>query len=152
MNKKEDCLVCERIEMIKNGTNPYFVTEMETGYVVIGDFQLFKGYTLLLFKEHVNEMHQLEKEVRLKFLSDVAVLGEAVNNAFHPVKMNYEQLGNSENHLHWHLFPRHADDPNPKGSVWVVDKSIRYAEEQRPSTDELGKMKHILKQEIDKLF
>ncbi len=23
------CLVCDRIEMIKNGTNPYFVKELE---------------------------------------------------------------------------------------------------------------------------
>ena len=26
-----------RIEMIKKGSNPYFVKELETGYVVIGD-------------------------------------------------------------------------------------------------------------------
>ena len=30
------CLICDRIEMIKNGTNKYFVKELETGYVVIG--------------------------------------------------------------------------------------------------------------------
>ena len=28
------CLICERINMIKDGTNPYFVKELETGYVV----------------------------------------------------------------------------------------------------------------------
>ncbi len=31
------CLICDRINMIKAGTNPYFVKELETGYVVIGD-------------------------------------------------------------------------------------------------------------------
>ena len=46
------CLICDRIEMIKNGTNKYFVKELETGYVVIGDYQHFKGYSLFLFKEH----------------------------------------------------------------------------------------------------
>ncbi len=29
------CLICDRIEMIKRGENPYFVKELETGYVVI---------------------------------------------------------------------------------------------------------------------
>lgn len=24
------CLICDRIEMIKNGTNPYFVKELES--------------------------------------------------------------------------------------------------------------------------
>ena len=45
------CFICKRIEMIKNGENPYFVKELETGYVVIGDHQHFKGYTLFLCKD-----------------------------------------------------------------------------------------------------
>ena len=49
------CLICDRIKMIKDGTNPYFVKELETGYVVIGDNQHFKGYTLFLHKEHKTE-------------------------------------------------------------------------------------------------
>jgi diadenosine tetraphosphate (Ap4A) HIT family hydrolase len=46
------CSVCDRISMIKNGTNKYFVKELETGYVVIGDYQFFKGYTLFICKIH----------------------------------------------------------------------------------------------------
>ena len=44
------CFICDRIKMIGQGTNPYFVKELETGYVVIGDNQHFKGYTLFLCK------------------------------------------------------------------------------------------------------
>ncbi len=29
------CLICQRIELIKAGQNPYFVKELETGYVVL---------------------------------------------------------------------------------------------------------------------
>ena len=36
--------------MIRDGTNPYFVREPETGYAVIGDHQHFKGYTLFFAK------------------------------------------------------------------------------------------------------
>ena len=56
------CLICERIELIKQGRNPHFVKELETGFVVIGDGQYFKGYTLFLAKKHVTELHQMEKE------------------------------------------------------------------------------------------
>lgn len=42
------CFICERIGMIQKGTNPYFVKELETGYVVIGDHQHFKGYTCFI--------------------------------------------------------------------------------------------------------
>lgn len=44
------CLICDRIQMIKDNKNPYFVQELETGYVVIGDHQHFEGYTLFFVK------------------------------------------------------------------------------------------------------
>ena len=37
------CLICDRIELIKAGENPYFVKELETGYVVIGDHQYLQA-------------------------------------------------------------------------------------------------------------
>ena len=37
------CLICERISMIKQGTNPYFIKELETGYVVLGDHHFLKA-------------------------------------------------------------------------------------------------------------
>ena len=41
------CIICDRIKMIKDGVNPYFVKELSTGYVVIGDNQHFKGLSLI---------------------------------------------------------------------------------------------------------
>ena len=60
------CMVCQRIEKIKRGENPYFVKELETGYVVIGDFQRFKGYTLFICKECQPEIHLIEPAFRKK--------------------------------------------------------------------------------------
>lgn len=105
------CFICDRIEMIKNGSNPYFVKELETGYVVIGDNQHFYGYTLFLYKDHnKTELFQLEIPERNKFLEEMSIVAEAVSNAFGAEKMNYELLGNGEAHLHWHLFPRRKGD------------------------------------------
>lgn len=38
-----ECLVSERINWIKEGKNPYFVRKLETGYMVLGDYQRFYG-------------------------------------------------------------------------------------------------------------
>lgn len=54
------CIICDRIKMIKDGVNPYFVKELSTGYVVIGDNQHFKGYTLFLSKVHKTELFDLD--------------------------------------------------------------------------------------------
>ena len=76
------CLICDRIELIKAGENPYFVKELETGYVVIGDHQYFEGYTLFLAKEHVTELHHLHPTVKFRFLEEMSLVQEAVSKAF----------------------------------------------------------------------
>lgn len=145
------CFICERIEMIKNGTNPYFVKELETGYVVIGDHQYFKGYTLFLCKQHKTELHFLDEPFRTKFLSEMADVAKAVYNAFGAEKMNYECLGNGETHLHWHLFPRKSGDMSIKGPVWWLPKDEMYDDKNRPSKEELEEMKEKLLNELNKL-
>lgn len=152
MDKKKVCLICDRIVMIKKKCNPYFVIELKASYVVIGDHQLFRGYTLVLFKKHIAELHMLPIQTKKMFLEEMSIVGKAVFNCFQPKKINYELLGNSENHLHWHLFPRHRDDLRPQGPVWCIDKVIRYADIYRPTFSELEVMRQKLRVEITKLY
>ena len=141
---REDCLVCDRISQIKEGANPYFVAELETGYVVIGDYQFYKGYTLFLCKEHKTELHQLDPEFRIQFLREMSEVAQAVYETFRPHKLNYELLGNGDPHLHWHIFPRYVDDPMPRKTTWQYDKTIRCAESAKPSPEELEELKKKL--------
>ena len=146
------CLICERIDMIKSSTNPYFVCELETGYVIIGDHQHFYGYTLFLYKEHVTELHFIPKEIRQKHLEEMSLVYEAVYNAFKPEKMNCESLGNGHAHLHWHLFPRNPNDTSIRGPVWWMPKEEMWDDSKRPTTTQLDEMKEMLKAEIDRLL
>jgi diadenosine tetraphosphate (Ap4A) HIT family hydrolase len=52
-------------------------------------------------------------------------VARAIAAAFRPRKMNYEVLGNTVAHLHWHLFPRYDWDPNPKGPIWETSHAPR---------------------------
>ena len=144
------CPVCGRIGETREGANPYFVRELETGYVVIGDHQRFEGYTLLLCREHATELSHLSPGSRAAFLRDMALTAEAVQNAFHPDKLNYELLGSGKGrHMHWHLFPRrHGDTPLP-GPVWQVRdmNDDRYL----PSPAKLEELKTALGRELDRL-
>lgn len=146
------CLICERIEMIKQKSNPYFVMELETGYVVIGDHQHFKGYTLFLCKHHVSELHELPKDFRVKYLEEMSIVAEAAYNAFKPEKMNYELLGNGDSHVHWHLFPRVTGDTPKKGPVWWLPREEMYDDSKRIKGDELKKMVEKLEKELKKLL
>lgn len=147
-----DCGVCERIKQTKQGKNPYFVKELETGYVVIGDYQRFKGYTLFLCKECAAELHFLEKDFRNKFLQEMAFVAEATYKAFQPDKLNYELLGAGKGlHMHWHLFPRRAGDTPTPGPVWKVDAAEMYDEKYLPTKEELDEMREKLLCELNKL-
>ena len=142
------CLIGERVATIKAGTNPHAVAETETGYVVVGDHQFLRGYTLLLAKRHDTELHELDEKMRLQFLADMADVAAAVFRAFKPRKLNYELLGNLEPHLHWHLIPRHADDPRPQGPASVIDPAVRNAESTKPSQAQLEDLKAKLAAEL----
>lgn len=140
----ESCLVCQRIAAIQARENPYFVAEVDSGYIVLGDYQFFRGYTLLLSKHHVTELHELNWPDRQQYLREMSLVAEAVFQAFRPRKLNYELLGNSDPHLHWHIFPRYPDDPSPGTTSWTVDKALRYAPSARPTADALAALKQQL--------
>ena len=151
------CLICDRIEMIKNGENPYFVRELETGYVVIGDHQHFKGVTLFLCKRHETELFHLDREFKMKFLEEMSIVAEAAARAFDAEKMNYELLGMGDAHLHWHLYPRRTGDIGEygnqgKGPVWWLPMNVMYDDSTRPSAEELAEIKKLLAAELDKLL
>jgi diadenosine tetraphosphate (Ap4A) HIT family hydrolase len=143
MNNK-DCLICDRITQIKENKNPYFVKELKTGYIVFGDNQFFKGYTLFLCKKHVNELHRLDPDFKKEFLNEMSCVAEAVFKTFKPQKLNYELLGNAEPHLHWHIFPRHKNDPLPNKPIWTIDENIRCNEKTKPKLNKIIRLKEMI--------
>lgn len=151
------CLICDRIEMILKGVNPYFVKELKTGYVVIGDHQHFKGYTLFLCKRHETELYKLDMTERTLFMQEMSIVAEAASRAFGAQKMNYELLGMGDSHLHWHLFPRSFGDlgeygVNGNGPVWWYPKEKLYDDSARPTDVELADMKARLLAELNKIL
>lgn len=140
-NQTKNCSICKKIEEIKKNKNSYFVYELNTGYVVIGKYQFYKGYTLFLCKKHVFELHELPQEFRKQFLLDMSLVAEAVFKAFKPRKLNYELLGNTTPHLHWHLFPRYKNDPIPQRPIWCIDPSITCSDKVKPTPSEIKYLK-----------
>lgn len=146
------CIVCERINLIKKNRNPYFVRQLKTGYVVIGDYQRIKGYTLFLCKECQPELHLLEPSFRDEFLHEMSIVAEAVYHAFRPDKLNYELLGVGTGvHMHWHIFPRRENDTPKPGPVWQLGAEL-HDDKYRPDETELEDLKRKLNAELEKLL
>lgn len=148
----DNCMICDRINLIKKNENPYFVRELSTGYVVIGDHQRIKGYTVFLCKEHATELYLLEPEFRTKFLQEMSIVAQAVSLAFHADKMNYELLGaGSGVHMHWHLFPRRSQDTPKQGPVWQLGAEL-HSEEFLPTKEELKELTTQLREALNQLI
>lgn len=115
-----ECDVCTQIELCREGEHPRFIAELESGFVVLGPHQYWRGYTMLLCNEPATELDELEPGFRRQYLEDMARVAAAVRRVMQPHKLNYEALGNQCHHLHWHVFPRYTDEPSPWEPVWKV--------------------------------
>lgn len=104
------CLICERIQSAKKGKNPYVIKEFKHSFFVVGDHQYFKGYCLMILKDHVEDLTDLEEDVQLEYMQEVMEAAKLLKKIFKPVRMNYSCLGNFVPHVHFHLFPRYEED------------------------------------------
>ena len=125
MKEKMTCLACDRVQQIREQSNAFFVAELEESFVVLADDQRYVGYTILILKDHVEHLHELSQERRLSLFKDVTDVADSVVTAFHPLRLNYECLGNSLAHIHWHVIPRYEWDPEPTRPIWVRPKEER---------------------------
>ncbi|MGH7178683.1 MAG: HIT family protein [Tepidisphaeraceae bacterium] len=113
------CEACDRIELIRRGANPHFIAELSESFAVLADEQAYEGWCVLLLKEHHEQPAALSIERQVLLWRDVARVAAAISHTVHPVRINYECLGNQLHHVHWHVIPRYANDPQPTMPIWV---------------------------------
>src|SRR5436190_8917361 len=114
-----NCPLCKAVAEHPRVERPNLVWRFPHSVAVLGPWQFYTGYCMLVSREHATELSQLGAN-RAAFLAEMATLAEAIEACFRPHKLNYELLGNQVPHLHWHLFPRSADDPDRLRPVWFA--------------------------------
>lgn len=142
-----------RIESCKDGTNPTLITELKSGYVVIGDTQFLPGYCVLLYKDNIRSLNDLDINERTQFLTDMTLVGDAIKTIYKPYKINYEILGNSDEFVHAHIFPRYEwEGEKVKHSVRRYSKD-KFTEESNQfiNLDNTEEIKYNLRSKLDEL-
>lgn len=128
----ENCTFCERIEQFKSGQHPSdLIAELDTGYLLLMWYQFYRGYCLFVSKEHATELDELPHDFALAYHADLLFVHRAVRRAVKPVKMNVASLGNQIKHVHYHIIPRHADDPRPSEPIWDMAPDRRQSRRDR---------------------
>lgn len=116
-----ETLIHERVALARAGENPTVIGRMTSGWAVLGDSQLPRGYCLLLPDPVVSSLNDLTGHGRNAFLSDMASLGDALLVVTQAFRINYDILGNGDPALHAHVFPRLASEPPERlrAPVWI---------------------------------
>lgn len=114
------CPICDRLRRAAGGGEPLFLADLGETVAVLHEHQAYPGWCVLWLKEHVEHLAELPFERQQRVWGEVARVAAAVRRAFDPPpRINYECLGNVVAHVHWHVIPRHADDPSPRSTVWT---------------------------------
>ena len=115
----------QHVDAARRGELTRVIKRMKSGWAVLGDPQITRGYCLLLPDPVVPHLNALIDEEREQFLRDMTLLGDVVLAVTGADRINYEILGNVEPALHAHVIPRYAsEDPElRKKPVWLHDWS-----------------------------
>ena len=82
-------LVHQRVRAAHRGDNPTVICRVPSGWVVLGDQQHLYGYCLLLPDPVVYDLNALSTQARVQYLSDMAVVGDALLEVTDAYRINY---------------------------------------------------------------
>jgi len=109
LERSDTCAAAEAGQVLRK------VRDLPASIAILAPDQYYKGYTMVVSKTHAIELYELPERQGTQYFQDMIAVARAIATAFKPRKMNYEVLGNTVGHLHWHLFPRYEWDPTPSG-------------------------------------
>jgi diadenosine tetraphosphate (Ap4A) HIT family hydrolase len=112
------CPLCDNLRIIERGDHESTIEELSETFAVLSEKQGCRGWSVLILKDHHEHLADLPPAQQARVFEDVSRMAAAVRRVFGPVRINYECLGNQVSHVHWHIIPRHRDDPDPRNAIW----------------------------------
>src|SRR5262249_24297621 len=101
-----DCHFCRKLAALEIAPPDEVVWQFPNSVALLGHWQFYHGYCLLVARRHATELSALSAVERRTFLDEMCILAQAIESSFQPRKLNYQLLGNQVPHLHWHLVRR----------------------------------------------
>ncbi len=140
-----DCFYCN--DPVKLQSLMIEICELDHAIIYLNRDQKHKGRLIVCFKEHKTEYFQLTDEENAGFFKDMSLATKALDELYHPDKINYATFGDLMPHAHMHIVPKYKD-----GLQWGapfrdggVDKMFLTDEEYNVMVTEIRDMIEKLK-------
>ncbi len=122
------CIFCDTIT---HKERPTYITELDNSVVLLNyDQEHYPGRVLVVLKTHETDMLMLPKILRDDLNDDVMLAAGAIKKLYKADRMNYCNLGNEVEHIHWHIIPRYKGDINWGRPPWPVDTPEHLPDEE----------------------
>ncbi|AOM82460.1 HIT family protein [Salisediminibacterium beveridgei] len=142
MSTETNCIFCKIIQGDIPGAKVY---EDEHVLAFLDISQVTKGHTLIIPKQHEENVFELSEETARNLFASVPKVANALNETFQPKGLNIlnnngEFAGQSVFHYHLHLLPRYSEEDG-FDAKWVP-----HADEY--TGEELGEMAAAIQSHI----
>jgi diadenosine tetraphosphate (Ap4A) HIT family hydrolase len=137
------------VQRCRAGEEQAVVARLQSGWVVLAQCQVLDGYCLLLPDPVVDDLNALGNDLRAKFLTDMAAVGDALLALTGAVRINYAIYGNVDPVLHAHVFPRFASEPQATRTAQPF--ALDWAAAPRYSVDLHGDLQQRLHERLQGL-
>lgn len=138
------CHFCQKLAQ----DDKLLIHEFEHAVWYLADNQYYRGYSILVSKQHVREWHEIPSNIAQSINENLQAMGKIITNTYNSHKINLASFGNVVEHLHWHVVPRYLSDPN---HTQAPDLSGRTLPQQVIPIDQFEQLIKTLKQAAAKL-
>ena len=129
---KSECLYCQPLPVLDELMIK--IADLEVSQLFLFKEQSHPGRCNVVYKDHGVEFHELSEEQRNAFMRDVAKVGNAIQKAFNPDKINYGAFADTLSHLHMHIVPKYKGGYNFGGVIEMNPKKTYLTDEQYNET------------------
>ncbi len=142
----DECMYCAKDERMQKLMQE--VIRLSAGTLYMHKEGSYPGRCILVLNQHKHKVTELTKEEFDTFFSEARLCAAAIDELYHPDKINYLVLGDLSPHLHLHLVPKYKGGCDWGEIFQMLPDPERYLDEEE-LTQQIWRLKNAVEAKIE---